>query len=70
MENKYTKQYIDRLDVSEKALNTLKENKITTLGKLSKYSKTELKNMGLLQNETSKIEVELELLGLGLKGSI
>lgn len=70
MENKYTKQYVDRLDVSEKAINKLKENKITTLGKLSKYSKTDLKNMELLQNEINKIEIELELLGLGLKGSV
>lgn len=70
MENKYIKQYVDRLDVSEQALNILKENKITTLGNLSNFSKTDLKNMGLLQNETSKIEVELEMLGLGLKGSV
>ena len=70
MENKYIKQYVDRLDVSEQALNILKENKITTLGNLSNFSKTDLKNMGLLQNETNKIEVELELLGLGLKGAI
>ena len=48
----------------------LKENKITTLGELSKYKKSQLKDMGLLQNEINKIEVELELLGLTLKGSL
>ena len=41
--NKYFKQFVDRLDVNQKALDTLKENKITTLGELSKYKKS-LKN--------------------------
>ncbi len=68
--NKYFKQFVDRLDVNQKALDTLKENEITTLGKLSKYKKSQLKDMGLLQNEINKIEVELELLGLTLKGSL
>ena len=69
-ERKYFKQFVDRLDVNQKALDTLKENKITTLGELSKYKKSQLKDMGLLQNEINKIEVELELLGLTLKGSL
>lgn len=68
--NKYFKQFVDRLDVNQRALDTLKENEITTLGKLSKYKKSQLKDMGLLQNEINKIEVELELLGLTLKGSL
>jgi DNA-directed RNA polymerase alpha subunit len=68
--NKYFKQFVDRLDVNQKALDTLKENEITTLGELSKYKKSQLKDMGLLQNEINKIEVELELLGLTLKGSL
>ncbi len=68
--NKYFKQFVDRLDVNQKALDTLKENKITTLGELSSYKKSQLKDMGLLQNEINKIEVELELLGLTLKGSL
>ena len=68
--NKYFKQFVDRLDVNQKALDTLKENEITTLGKLSKYKKSQLKDMGLLQNEINKIEVELELLGLTLKDSL
>ena len=68
--NKYFKQFVDRLDVNQKALDTLKENKITTLGELSSYKKPQLKDMGLLQNEINKIEVELELLGLTLKGSL
>ena len=68
--NKYFKQFVDRLDVNQKALDTLKQNEITTLVELSSYKKSQLKDMGLLQNEINKIEVELELLGLTLKGSL
>ena len=68
--NKYFKQFVDRLDVNQKALDTLKQNEITTLGELSSYKKSQLKDMALLQNEINKIEVELELLGLTLKGSL
>lgn len=69
-ENKYFSQFVDRLDVNQNALDTLKENKINTLGQLGNYKKSQLKDMGLLQNEINKIEVELELLGLTLKGSL
>lgn len=68
--NKYYNQFIDRLDVKQNALDTLKQNNISTLGTLSQYSKTQLKDFGLLQPEINKIEVELELLGLTLKGSL
>lgn len=68
--NKYYNQFIDRLDVKQDALETLKQNNINTLGTLSMYSKTQLKKFGLLQPEINKIEVELELLGLTLKGSL
>lgn len=68
--NKYFYQFVDRLDVNQNAIDTLKQNEITTLGKLSNYKKSQLKDMGLLANEINKIEVELELLGLTLKGSL
>lgn len=68
--NKYFKQFVDRLDVNQNALDILKKNEIITLGELSNYKKSQLRDMGLLQNEINKIEVELELLGLGLKGSL
>lgn len=68
--NKYYSQFVDRLDVNQNAIDTLKENKINTLGNLGNYKKSQLKDMGLLQNDINKIEVELELLGLGLKGSL
>lgn len=68
--NKYYSQFVDRLDVNQNAIDTLKENKINTLGNLGNYKKSQLKDMGLLQNDINKIEVELELLGLCLKGSL
>lgn len=68
--NKYFNQYIDRLDVNQNALEKLKEHKIITLGNLSNYKKSQLKDMGLQTNEINKIQVELELLGLALKGSL
>lgn len=69
-ENKYFSQFVDRLDVNQNALETLKENKISTLGQLGSYKKSQLKEMGLVPNDINKIEVELELLGLTLKGSL
>ena len=68
--NKYFNQFVDRLDVRQNALDILKENKINTLGQLENYNKSKLKDMGLLQNQINKIEIELQLLGLGLKGSL
>ena len=68
--NKYFNQYIDRLDVNQNALDKLKANEIITLGKLSNYKKSQLKDFGLQSNDINKIQVELELLGLALKGSL
>lgn len=64
------KQNIQRLDISDNAINILKGNEIKTLGELCRKSKADLKNIGLLQKEASKVEVELELLGLNLKNSL
>lgn len=70
MEAKYEKQSIDRFTfISEKMLNILKNNKIDTLGKLSKKTRANLKNLGFENFEINKIDIELQLLGLGLKNS-
>lgn len=63
-------KYLDRLDINQNVIDKIREDKIITLGKLSDYKKSQLKDMGLLQNDINKIEVELELLGLTLKGSL
>ena len=67
MEEKMSKQKIERLDISDSAMNLLKENKITTIGQLCKKSKTDLRDIQLVQNDVNKIEIELQLLGLDLK---
>lgn len=70
METKYEKQSIDRFTfISEEMLNILKDNKIKTLGQLSKKTKANLKDLGFQSFEINKINIELQLLGLGLKNS-
>lgn len=70
METKYEKQSIDRFTfISEKMLNILKKNKIDTLGKLSNTTRANLKHLGFENFEINKIDIELQLLGLGLKNS-
>lgn len=70
MENKYINQNIDRLDISCKTIDLLKENKIAKLSQLIKKSRSSLKELGLENFEINKIEIELQLLGLSLKGSL
>ena len=67
MENKYSKQYVDRLDVSVSTIDILKNYKIILLGDLNKYTQKDLKKMKIESEEIEKIKEELELLGLSLK---
>lgn len=69
MEDKMKKQNVQRLDISDNAINLLNDNKISTLGQLCRKSKADLKSLGLLQDEANKVEVELERIGLNLKNS-
>lgn len=69
-ENKYVNQKIERLDIPVSEINILKDNKIDTLGNLCKYSKTDLKQFDLQTNNINKIQIELQLLGLNLKGGL
>ena len=70
MEDKMLKQSIDRLDVSDKILNTLKKNNIKTLGQLCKKEKLELRKIELEDFEIKNVDIQLQLLGLCLKGSL
>lgn len=68
MEEKYKKQSIDRfLFIKGDMLDKLKSENIKTLGQLSNKSRTDLKNFGFENFEINKIDIELQLLGLGLK---
>ncbi len=70
MEEKIKKENIDRLDISCSAISTLKENKITKIGQLCNKTRTDLKSINLTSNEINKIDIELQLIGLNLKGTI
>lgn len=68
METKYEKQSVERfIFISEENLTKMKKNNIKTLGQLSKKSRTDMKNLGFENYEINKIDIELQLLGLGLK---
>lgn len=67
-ESKYDKQSIDRfLFISEGNLTKMKNNNIRTLGELSKHSASNIKNLGLQDEDINMINKELGLLGMGLK---
>lgn len=69
MEEKYEKQSIHRFDfITEKNLETLEKNNIKTLGELSNKTRTDLKKYGFENYEINKIDIELQLLGMNLKG--
>ena len=73
---KYKVQSIDRLDISDNAINLLKQNNIETLGELCNKTKQELRQMQLMtdenmiyklgQNELDKIDEQLRWIGLYL----
>ncbi len=70
METKYEKQSIDRFTfIKEEMLNILKDNNVKTLGQLSKKKRTDLKDLGFEHNDIDKIDIELQLLGMGLKNN-
>ncbi len=70
MEDKLIKQSIDRLDIGDIAIKTLKDNKIITIGQLCKKSKSDLRKLEIVQFDIKKIETELQLLGLNLKNNL
>jgi len=67
---KILKQSIDRIDIDVRILNLLKENGINTIKDICRKSKTDLKELTLSFQEINKIQVELQLLGLNLKGGL
>lgn len=70
MEDKLSKQSIDRLDIGDNAIKTLKGNNIKSIGQLCRKSKSDLKKLEIVQLDIKKIETELQLLGLNLKNSL
>ena len=70
MEEILKKQSINRLDIPDRAIKILENNGITMLGNLIDNSKSDLKKWGLEQFEINKINIELQLIGSNLKGSL
>lgn len=70
MEEKISKQNIDRLNISDNSIQILKNNKIITIGQLCKKGKNDLRKLDIVQFDIKKIETELQLLGLNLKNSL
>lgn len=69
MEEKYNKQSINRFDfITEEKINILKQNNVKTLGELANKTRSNLKAYGFENFEINKIDIELQLLGLSLKG--
>lgn len=67
---KYINQSVGRLDIKCEIIDKLENAQIGTLGQLSKMSKSKLKEFDLSQKEIEKVEIEMQLLGLGLKNSL
>lgn len=70
MKEKINQQSIERLYISDRAIKIMNENNINTIGQLCKKSKSDLKKIEVLPNEINKIDIELQLLGLSLRGSL
>lgn len=63
MEQKFKKQYIQRLDIKEKTVTILNDQNINTLEDLCNTSKKDLIEMKIPTPEIEEIEKGLQLLG-------
>lgn len=69
MKEKIINENIDRLNISCKLIELLKQNRITKISQLCNKTKTNLRNINLTNTEISQVEIELQLLGLDLKNN-
>lgn len=69
MKEKILNENIDRLNISCKLIELLKQNRITKISQLCNKTKTNLRNINLTNAEISQVEIELQLLGLDLKNN-
>ena len=70
IDEKLAKQSINRLNISDNVTVILKANSINTLENLCDKSKSFLKSIDISQSDINKINIELQLMGLGLKERI
>ena len=69
MNTNYKEQSIECLDIPSNIMDILIKNKVTKVSQLTKKSKSDLKKLGIENFGVNKIDIELQLLGLSLKGS-
>lgn len=69
MKEKILNENVERLNISCKLIELLKQNKITKISQLCNKTKTNLRNINLTNAEIAQIEIELQLLGLDLKNN-
>ena len=70
MSSKYLEQYIERLEINDKTINTLKDNNIYKIGELCSRSRKDLKEMGVENDVAKDIELQVQFLGLNLKNGL
>lgn len=61
---------ISALKLNANTIETLKNNRINTLKKLSQQKWRDLINLGLSKEEAKKVEIELQLQGLDIKRNL
>ena len=61
---------VEKLGLSENVEKFLKDNNIYTIKEIVNKTKTDFKNLGLIQNDILDIEIKTELQGFRLKGSL
>lgn len=67
MSKKIVKQSVEKLLISDKGIEKLKENEIINISQLCEKSKAELKKIGIGLRDVRDIEMSLKLAGLDLK---
>lgn len=66
----YLYQSVEIIDLNDKTLDILKENKIYTIENLWHLKRKDLKEMKITESEINKIIITLELQGMDLNSKI
>lgn len=69
MNEQISKQSVEKLLISNKAIEKLKKNEIINISQLCEKSKSELKKMGIGLKDVRDIEMSLQFAKLNLKNS-
>lgn len=68
MQNKYLDKKIGLIDIDEKYVKKLNDNKIYLVKELFILNRKKLKQIGFADTEINKIIIKLQLIGLDLNG--